>query len=166
MVTIIVAVAENGAIGKNNQLLWHLPADMKFFRDTTTGHSIITGRKNYESIPEKFRPLSNRLNVIVTRQKDYVAPGAVVVHSLEDAIDYCRKNSGNEIYIIGGGEIYKECLEKKLADQMLITHVHTAPDADTFFKWIPEHWIQISSTERKADEKNPFDLDFTLYKRK
>ena len=86
LISIIVAVAQNQVIGKDNQLVWHLPDDMKYFIDKTKGHCIITGRKNYESIPEKFRPLPNRTNIVITRQKNYEAPGATVVGSVEEAL--------------------------------------------------------------------------------
>src|SRR5688572_1383436 len=108
---LIVAIAENNAIGKDNKLLWHLPADMKFFKEQTTGHTIVTGRKNYESIPEKFRPLPNRTNIVVTRDQNYPSLGAIVASSLEDAIGKAKKNGTEKCFIIGGGQIYKESLE-------------------------------------------------------
>lgn len=165
-VSIIAAVAQNGAIGKNNALLWHLPADMKFFRETTSGHCVITGRKNYESIPEKFRPLPNRTNVVVTRQHHYAAPGAVVVHSLEEALDFCRKQNETEVFIIGGAEIYREALSKNLCDRMYITHVKAEFDADAFFQFDLQEWTPVQSTERMKDEKNAYDLSFVAYNRK
>ena len=90
-ISIIVAVAENNVIGKNNALVWHLPDDMKYFKEKTKGHCIITGRKNYESIPEKFRPLPGRTNIVVTRQKNYSAPGAIVVGTIEKAIETAKQ---------------------------------------------------------------------------
>ena len=92
ILSIIVAAAENNVIGKDNMLIWNLPTDMKFFKEKTTGHTIITGRKNHESIPEKFRPLPNRTNIVITRQSNYEAQGAVVVASIEDAISYAKKH--------------------------------------------------------------------------
>lgn len=107
--SIIVAVSENNVIGKDNQLIWNLPADMKFFKKKTKGHLIITGRKNYESIPEKFRPLLDRTNIVITRQEDYKAPGAIVFSSADAALKYAKQNhSDEEVFIIGGGEIYKQ----------------------------------------------------------
>src|ERR1035438_6764677 len=111
IVSSIAAVAENHAIGKNNQLIWRLPSDMKYFREITEGHCIITGRKNYESIPEKFRPLQNRTNIVVTRQKNYLAPGAIVTHSIEEALDIARKIRETEVFIIGGAEIYAQTMD-------------------------------------------------------
>lgn len=132
-VIFIVAIAENNAIGKNNRLLWKLSDDMKFFKETTTGHTVVTGRKSYESIPPKFRPLPQRVNIIITRQANYTAPGATVVHSIEQALEKARAAGETECYIIGGGEIYREMLEKNLVDEMLITHVQKTYEADTFF---------------------------------
>src|SRR3569832_1266559 len=115
-ISIIVASGSNNAIGKNNSLIWHLPADMKFFKEKTTGHCIITGRKNYEYIPEKFRPLSNRTNIIVTRQKEYVAPGTLITGSIQEAIDNAtpieKAMHGNaeENFKIGGGDIFRHSL--------------------------------------------------------
>ena len=133
IVSIIVAVSENNVIGKDNSLIWHLPADMKFFKEKTTGHCIITGRKNYESIPEKFRPLPNRTNIVITRQKNYIAPGAIVVGSLEEAFE---KNlqigaDADEVFIIGGAEIFKQSMH--LVDKLYITRIHHNFDGDVFF---------------------------------
>ena len=96
-VSLIVAVSENGVIGKDNDLIWHLPKDMKFFKDTTMGHHVIMGRKNFESIPHKYRPLPNRTNVVITRQTDYKAEGCVVVNSVEAALEIAKNNGENEI---------------------------------------------------------------------
>ena len=104
---MIAALARNGVIGKANDLPWHLPDDMKFFMNTTKGHHVIMGRKNYESLPEKFRPLPNRTSIVVTRQHDYKAPGCTVVHQLEEGVKMAEKNSEKELFIIGGSEIYK-----------------------------------------------------------
>jgi dihydrofolate reductase len=165
MVSLIVAVAENGGIGKNNDLLWHLPADMKFFKETTNGHAVITGRKNYESIPEKFRPLPNRTNIVLTRNAEYAAPGAIVKHDLTSALEYCKSNGFSEVFIIGGAEIYKLALEQNLVDRMYITHVHVSPDADAFF--LPDYaqWKKVKSEFRPSDEKNVFAMDFCIYEK-
>jgi dihydrofolate reductase len=165
-IALIAAVAQNGAIGKDNALLWHLPADMKFFRETTQGHVVITGRKNYESIPPKFRPLPNRTNIVVTRQTGYRAPGAIVMHSLENALAEARKLENDTCFIIGGGELYREALQKDLADKLIITHVNTTPQADTFFPEIaPENWSVVTKTKLSADNSNPFDMEFVVYSR-
>jgi dihydrofolate reductase len=164
---IIVAIAQNNAIGKDNNLLWHLPADMKFFKEQTSGHTVITGRKNYESIPEKFRPLPNRTNIVVTRDKNYKAPGAMVVNSLEEAIEKAKNLGAEKCFIIGGGQIYKESLEKNLVDEMLITHVEVAPPADTFFPEIDQsNWEKELITELITDEKNKFSMEIYRYLKK
>ena len=130
-ISIIVAVDENFLIGSNNNLPWHLPADMKFFKEKTTGHCVITGRKNYESIPEKFRPLPNRTNIVITRQKSYIAEGAIVVTSIEDAIEGAKQTNDEEIFIIGGGEIFKLALH--LVNKIYLTVIHDKFDGDVYF---------------------------------
>jgi len=166
-VSIIVARRNSNAIGKDNDLLWHLPADMKFFRETTSGHFVITGRKNYESIPEKYRPLKNRTNVVVTRNSDYKAPGAVVVSSIEEGIKLAQFEGEDECFIIGGGQIYKQVLENNLVDRMYITNVIGDFEADTFFPSIdPENWFCKEISRHEADEKNPFDIIIDQYDKK
>ncbi len=165
-VAIIAAIASNRAIGKNNTLLWKLPEDMRFFRDTTLGHTIITGRKNYESIPPQFRPLKNRTNIVVTRKVDYSAPGALVVHSLQSALKEAARFEKETVYIIGGGEIYREAMEKNLVDELMITHVDAPFEADVFFPDIPPHVWEITSKKKySADEKNAFNMEFVTYQR-
>lgn len=167
IVSLIVAKANNNAIGKNNDLLWHLPADMKFFRETTTGHCIITGRKNYESIPPKFRPLKNRTNIVLTRNKNYQAPETIVVNSIETALQNAKNLNESEVFIIGGGQIYKEALEKGLVDKMYITHVNTEIEGDTFFpEIIDKEWVIDEVASIAKDEKNGFDCVVKTYKRK
>lgn len=164
-ISIIVAVANNKAIGKDNDLLWHLPKDMKFFKETTTGHVIVTGRKNYLSIPERFRPLPNRENVVLTRNRDFKEEGAIVVHTLEAAVEYGKKNGEEELFIIGGGEIYKLALP--IADKIYYTSVDTVrEDADTFFPEIGGEWKLVSEDKYEADEKNKFAMNFQVWERK
>ena len=161
----IVAVAENNAIGKNNRLLWRLPNDMKFFKDHTVGHCVVTGRKNYESIPEKFRPLPDRINIVVTRQQNYQAPGAVVVPTIEAAVNYAKERGEEELFVIGGGEIYKQMLN--MTDEILYTKVHQSFAADTFFPAIdPEVWKETWREEHKADEKHAYDYTFIHFRRR
>jgi len=165
-ISLIVAIGENRAIGKDNRLLWRLPADMKFFKETTSGHPIITGRRNYESIPEAFRPLPNRKNIVVTSQRGYSAPGAIVVHSLEDAIEKARGMDTDEIFIIGGGKVYAEAMEKKLIERMYITHVHGDFEADTYFPgWNAANWSVEAVARHPADERHPFSFDIRVYDR-
>ena len=110
IISLIVAVSENGVIGKNNDIIWHLPNDIKFFKDSTIVHHVIMGRKNFESIPHKYRPLSNRTNIIISNQSNFQANGCVVVNSIEKAIEIAKKNNENEAFIIGGGQIYNDFL--------------------------------------------------------
>lgn len=160
MITIIAAVAENNALGKNNQLLWHLPDDFKRFKSITSGHFIIMGRKTFESFP---KPLPNRTHIIVTRQKDYLQEGCFIVHSIEAAIAACP--SHQEIFIIGGGEIYKQSIA--LADKIDITRVHCSFDADAFFPEIDlNHWRLDRNEFHPKDDKHIFDFSFLTYTRK
>ncbi len=123
----------NRGIGKDNGLLWHLPEDMKFFKNTTLDNIVVMGRKNYESIPEKYRPLPHRENVILTHNKDFKAEGCKVFHSFDDLLNFYTDEDERTLFIIGGGEIYKQALEKDLVDEMYITKVNKTYDADTFF---------------------------------
>jgi dihydrofolate reductase len=164
MISIIVAVAENNVIGKDNTLIWHLPADMKYFKEKTSGHCIITGRKNYESIPEKFRPLPNRTNIVITRQKDYFAPGAIVVGSIEDAIEKAKETGDLEIFIIGGAEIYRQSIH--LADKLYITQIHNKFEGDAFFPEIDTtKWKKTSETKGIVDEKNTYKHGFLVFEK-
>lgn len=164
---LIVAIAKNNwGIGKNNNLLWHLPADMIFFKHTTNGFPVITGRKNYESIPPKFRPLSNRKNIILTHQKQYKASGAIVVNTIEEALNEAKKENKEKCFVIGGGEIYKLFLDHNLIDKLIITWVDCSIEADTFFPSINfENWEIIERKEFTKDEKNPFDFKIMSYQK-
>ena len=164
--SLIVAVAENNVIGKDNDLIWRLPNDMKFFKETTLNHHIITGRKNYSSIPKKYRPLPNRTNIVLTRQVDFEEEGTVVMHNIENAIAYAKNNNETELFIIGGGQIYKETLEKELIDRMYVTHVHHKFDGDTFFPEIdPKIWNKVAETKNPAGEKHAFPYSFVVYEK-
>ncbi len=163
IVSLIVAVSENGVIGKNNDLIWHLPKDMKYFKEKTLGHHIIMGRKNFESIPHKFRPLRNRVNIIVTRNKDYTAKDCIIATSIESAIDYSKSNKEDEVFIIGGGEIYKQSIQKNLVDKIYLTRVHADFDGDTFFETPSSNWMIESEVKKKKDEKHLFDYTFLVY---
>lgn len=157
---IIVAVAKgNNAIGKDNQLLWHLPKDMKFFKETTKGFPIITGRKNYESIPEKYRPLPGRENIVITRDLKYQAPGAAVCNSIDEAIEIVKSLDKQTCFIIGGGQVYKQCLDAGLVDEMYVTWVDAEIEADTFFEgFVSEDWKgeQIFSQEKDRAHEYSF----------
>lgn len=161
-VSLIVAMDLDRGIGKNNDLMWHLPNDMKFFKETTTGAVVIMGRKNYDSIPERFRPLPNRENVVLTRQNDFEAEGCAVFNSMEDCLN-AYKNTEKEVFIIGGGEIYKLALDQNAIDEMFITHVNHRYGADTFFPdFNLKDWVVSTIVEQEKDEKH--ETNFTVLK--
>jgi dihydrofolate reductase len=164
-ISIIVAVSDNGVIGKDNRLIWHLPADLKYFKETTKGHVVIMGRKNYESIPEKYRPLPGRTNIIISRNTDYNAPDCILVNSINAAIDEAKKLNNNEAFIIGGGEIYRQSIP--IADKLFLTRIHGDFDGDTYFD-IPKHnnWALISSRTHTKDDKNAWDHTYEIYEKK
>ncbi len=166
IVSLIVAIPTNLAIGKNNQLIWDLPKDMKFFMETTTGHPVIMGRKNYESIPEKYRPLKNRLNVIITRNKNYKADGCIVVNNILDSLKALSVKNYEEVFVIGGGEIYKRFLENDLIDRMYITHIDESFDGDTFFPKVDYNkWNGKTIMNHTKDKENPHSFIVTVYEK-
>lgn len=159
VITIIVAAAENNAIGKDNDLLWHLPNDLKFFKQKTSGRSLIMGRKTFESLDG---PLPKRRNLIVTRQSNYQASGAEVVHSLPEALALCAGEE--EVFIGGGAEIYKQALP--FVDRIYLTRVHTHIQGDSYFVDLDEQEWNLVSTERhSADDRHAFAYTFMLYER-
>lgn len=165
IISMIAAVAENKVIGKDNDLVWRLPDDMKYFMETTREHFVIMGRKNYESIPHKFRPLPNRTNIIVTRQADYEADDCIIVGTIEKAIEYARKQDQKEIFIIGGGQIYAQSLE--LANKLYITEIKEKFDGDTFFPTYDKcAWTEVSRIHHDKDERHLHAFDFVVYDRK
>ncbi|MDG1728835.1 MAG: dihydrofolate reductase [Algibacter sp.] len=159
--TIIVAAAENDAIGLGNKLIWHLSNDLKRFKALTNGHHIIMGRKTFESFP---KPLPNRTHVVITRQRDYNVPqGVIIVHSLKDAIDASKNDS--QPFIIGGGQIYKQAMS--LVDKIELTRVHHDFDADTYFPEIDSTvWKETANTFHKKDEGHDYEFSFLTYERK
>ncbi|MFM7023243.1 MAG: dihydrofolate reductase [Flavobacteriales bacterium] len=160
-VSIIVAAGLNNSIGKDNGLLWHLPTDMKFFKDRTLGHHILTGRKNYESIPEKYRPLANRTNIVITRDPKLEIPGCLVTTSILQGIQFARQRGEKELFVIGGGEIYRQCLDQDLVTHIYLTRVNETFDADTFFPELDmTKWRNTSEIYCKKDEKNKYDCTF------
>ena len=165
-VSLIVAVSQNGVIGKDNDLIWHLPKDMKFFKDTTMGHHVIMGRKNFESIPHKFRPLPNRTNIVITRQSDYKAEGSIVVNSVEEALKVAKSNKENEAFIIGGGQIYKIALEKNLVDRIYLTRIHCSFEGDTFFPELNSDWIELKREDYFKDDNHKYDYSFIVLEKK
>lgn len=160
MTTIVVAMGKNRAIGYNNQLLWHLPKDLKHFKDITSGHPVIMGRKTFESIG---KPLPNRTNIVVSRKKDWFEEGILIVGSLKEALKFAKKID-EEAFVIGGGNIYEQTID--LVDRLEVTVVNADLEADTFFPEInPKNWQKISETCHEKDEKNQFDFCFQTWER-
>lgn len=159
-ISLVAAIAQNNAIGKDNDLLWHLPVDFKHFKTTTSGHFILMGRKTFETFP---KPLPNRTHLIITRQKNYtVADNCFAFASVKDALQFAKKQNQETVYVIGGGEIYKETIS--IANELVITHVNAVfEDADAFFPEIASDWKMISEEFNKSDEKNKFDFTITVY---
>ncbi len=154
MIKIIVATSKNRVIGDSNSLIWHLPADLKRFKEITTGNTIVMGRKTFESIG---RPLPNRRNIIITRDIAYNVDGCEVVNSLEEALMLCNNNC----FIIGGGEIYSQSMS--IADQIYLTQVHEDFDGDTTFPEIGSEWKMVTSQDFEPDEKNRHSYSFIEY---
>lgn len=162
MISLLFAMDKNRLIGKDNALPWRLPNDMKFFRETTTGKSVIMGRKTYESLNG---PLKNRENIIVTRDTDFQAPSCKIIHSLDDIKKWNKEEPNKEWFIIGGEEIYKQMLP--YADKMYMTYIDHAFEGDTHFpSWNESEWKMISKVKGEKDEKNPYDYYFIQYNRK
>jgi len=162
MISIIVAVAENYAIGKKGDLLCHLPADLKHFKEITSGKTVLMGERTFYSLPK--HPLPNRRNIVLTDVQGKTFEGAEAVYSLDEL---CAKVQGEEeAFVIGGGMVYRQMMPR--ADKLYITHIHHSwDDADTFFPEIKEtEWKLISSEEHQADEKNPYDFTFCTYNRR
>lgn len=162
MITIIAALAQNNAIGFENKLIYWLPNDLKRFKALTTGHTIVMGRKTFESLPKGALP--NRRNIVLSRQKDYQAAGAEVFHSLDAALDACT--SDEEVFIIGGSSLYEEAIGR--ADRLCLTHIEDTPEqADAFFPEIDTtHWQVILNEKHGKDEKHHYCYRFTDYERK
>lgn len=159
-ISIIVAFDSNRLIGKNNQLPWHLPADLKHFKEITMGHHMIMGRKTFESIG---KPLPGRTSIIVTRQNDYSAEGCIVFNSIEHAIAYCKDE--NEVFFIGGAELFNHAM--KYADKLYLTEIHHAFEGDTYFQEInSDIWQEVFRENHFADEKNKWDFTYLNYIRK
>ena len=157
-------MGQKRVIGKDNDLIWHLPADMRFFRDTTINHIVVMGRKNWDSIPTKYRPLANRLNCVLTRDEDYSTDGALVFNSIEDCIDHFDESEERTFFVIGGAQIYNLALKKDLVEEMFITHIEEEFDGDTFFPEFDESvWKSEVVQEFEKDEKNPHSFVVKRY---
>lgn len=157
---MIAAIGENNELGKNNGLVWHLPDDFKRFKNLTTGHYIIMGRKTFESFP---KPLPNRTHIVISRQKDYHPNGCIVVNTLKKALEKAPKDE--DVYIIGGGQIYDQAIA--ISDKMELTRVHASFKADTFFPEInTDEWDLIMEEYHPVDENHLFDFTYQTYSRK
>ena len=159
--SIMVARSNNRVIGRDNDLVWHMPADLKYFKETTTGHYVVMGRKTYESVN---KPLPGRLNIIVTRQPDYYREGCLVVHDVEEAFQLGEKNGQEELFVLGGAQIYE--LTLPLVDRIYLTEIKAKFEGDTFFPAIDyAQWKEVKREEHSADEKNPHPFAFVVLER-
>ena len=160
IVSLVAAAAENNVIGKNNTLPWCMPADMKFFKNLTMGHTVVMGRKTYESMG---KPLPGRKNIIITRNKDYKAEGCVVLSSFSDVLEHCKAES--EIYVIGGAEIFHQQMNS--ADKIYLTRIHHSFEGDAYFPDIDmNEWAEAKRTDFSADEKNHYNYSFIEFSRR
>ena len=157
--TLIAAMSQNRVIGRDNDLAWHLPKDLKRFKELTKGHHVLMGRKTYESVG---RPLPGRTNIVISRQENYKAPGCIVVHTLEEAIR--KAENDNQPYVIGGGKIYEQALP--LADTLELTQIHADVEGDTYFPEVDTNkWQIVAKESHEADDKHEFAYDFLTYQR-
>ena len=162
IVSLVVAAAENNAIGKDNQLLWHLPNDLRFFKNITWGMVVVMGRKTFEAVN---KPLPGRINIVITRQPDWIAEGTITAINLEDALKKAAETNCKEIFVIGGGEIYKQSMA--IANKIYITRVHATLDADTFFPVIEEDkWKLVSNEDFETDVKHAYAYSFQVWEKK
>ena len=162
---MIAALSRNGVIGKNNDLPWKLPDDMKFFMETTKGHHVIMGRKNYDSIPRKFKPLPDRTNIVVTRQKQFDAPGCIVVDALEKGLAIAKEHNEPETFVIGGAGFYS--LGLPYANKLYLTEIEAEIQGDTYFPSFDRNeWIETSRVHHTNDERHAYAFDFVLYEKK
>jgi len=164
MISLIAAVASNRAIGKNNELLWHLPEDMRHFRETTRGKPVIMGRKTWESLPEAFRPLPGRQNLVVSRNPAYQAPGATLAGSLEEALRKAElSDKVDQAFVIGGAELYRQALP--LASRLYLTEIAESIEGDVFFpEVLPQEWEEVSRQAQQGTSGLRFS--FVVYQRR
>jgi dihydrofolate reductase len=164
IVSAIAALSKNKVIGRNNDLPWRLPDDMKFFMQTTKGHHVVMGRKNYDSLHDRFKPLPDRTNIVITRQKNFKAPGCTVLNAIEPALEMARKNSEKECFIIGGAEIYR--LAMPYTSRLYLTEIDAVVEGDTFFPELNANdWKEVSRRHHPADARHPYAFDIVVYDR-
>ena len=161
MISLLVAASENDVIGKDGQLLWHLPNDLKYFKNLTWGMVVIMGRKTFESVN---KPLPGRLNIVVTSNRDWKMDGVVTKNTIDEAIQYARDEHFKELFIIGGGEIYRQTMN--IADRIYMTRVHATLDGDTYFPAIDPNFKLASSQPFEADEKHAWPYTFEVWNKK
>lgn len=160
-ISLVAAAATNNAIGKDGKMPWHLPNDMKHFKNITWGMPVVMGRKTYESLG---KPLPGRKNIVISRQPSWKAEGIVVVKNIEDALFIAKQSDANEVMVIGGGEIYRAMMDR--AKRIYLTRVEAEPEADTFFPSIdPGQWYLVSQKNHEADEKNAYNYSFQIWER-
>jgi dihydrofolate reductase len=160
-ISFVVAASENNVIGKDNRLLWHLPNDMKFFKNTTWGMPVIMGRKTFESLG---KPLAGRTNIVMTRDKEWTAKGTTVSSNIEEAMKAAAETDAKEAFVIGGGEIFKQVLPQ--ANRVYLTRVHTKLEGDAFFPELPaKDWKLLSQLDFTADAKHAFAYSFQVWQR-
>lgn len=160
-ISLICATSANNVIGVENKLPWKLPADLRHFKELTQNHTIIMGRKTYESVG---KPLPNRENIIVTQQENYRPRGCQVVHSVEEALEKCRESGEREVFVIGGASIYRQALPQ--ADRIYLTRIHKNFPGDTFFQFNQADWKETSRQPFPADAANPYPYSFFTYERR
>lgn len=160
-VSLIAAMSKNRVIGKDNDLPWHLPKDLKHFKNTTHGHHVIMGRLTYES---QGRLLPGRTNIILTRQPDFEVEGAIMASSIEEALDICRKKGEEEAFIIGGQKVFEQSLD--IADRIYLTVIDHTFFGDAFFPELEDRWKEVSSEHHEADEKNKWNFDIKVLEKR
>jgi len=163
IVSLIAAVSKNLVIGKNNDLPWKLPDDMKYFMETTRQHAVIMGRKNFDSLPPKYKPLKDRLNIVITRNKEVLKDYDVrAVGGIDEAFEQAPQSE--EVFVIGGAEIFKQTLTR--ADRLYITEIDAVVDGDVFFpEYDKSQWKEVSRVHHSRDDRHAYAFDFVLYER-
>ncbi len=161
-VSIIAALADNNVIGRDNKLPWHMPADMKWFKNHTMGHHVLMGRKTFEQFQ---KPLPGRANVVITRNPNFSAEGVAIARSVDEAISKAEAAGDREIFIIGGAEIFAQSLHR--ADRMYLTRIHAEPEGNAYFPEFDDvnEWKLVDAEHCEADEKNPYPYSFLTYER-
>jgi len=161
LISLIAAVAENGVIGRNNEMVWNLPDDFKYFKQTTSGHPIVMGRKTFESLG---KPLPNRVNIVITRNADYHPAETVVTRSLDEALDKALHTQSPETFVIGGAEIYRQAISR--ADRLYLTEVKGTFEGDTYFPdFNRTDWREVSRRHHPADDRHTVAFDFVIWER-